>query len=173
VEITPNITLSRKLLGEIPFCQLTSISECEGKVKLILLRFPTTYFPEQGFCQVLYTRNKYRNRLDMNKIGKSPFKLTNLQPALKKLADRHHCKVRISWNELLFWELTTFILQMHLHSFCFVITRLPVYISIALNYLQNKILFSEKQDRGDFHFQAKCVQGGDFTKKVETTVLRK
>jgi len=55
---------------------------------------------------------------------------------------------------------------MHLHSFCFVLTRLPVYISLSLNYFQNKILFSEKlQVRGDF--QAKCLQGGDFAKKVE------
>jgi len=59
-----------------------------------------TYFPEQGFCQVLHTGNKYRNRLDMNKISETPFKLTNLQPAFKKLADKHHRKVRISWNEL-------------------------------------------------------------------------
>jgi len=80
----------------------------------------------------------------MNKIGGTPFKLTNLQPALKKLADKHHRKVRISWNELFFCKLITFILQMHLHSFCFVLTRLPVYISLALNHFQNKILFSEK-----------------------------
>jgi len=58
-------------------------------------------FPEQGSCQVLHTRNKYRNRLDMNKIGETPLILTNLQPALKKLADKHHCKVHNSWNELL------------------------------------------------------------------------
>jgi len=119
-------------------------SQLFGKVKLILLGFPTTYFPEQGFCQVLHTRNKYRNRLEMSKIGETPFKLTNLQPALRKLADKHHCKVRISWNELFFWKLITFILQKHLHWFCFLLTRLPVYISLALNYFQNKILFSEK-----------------------------
>jgi len=87
----------RKLLGEIPFRQLTSISECDstiqerlidfqsddearaifhthgwskfcikccerfselwGKVQLLLLAFPTMYFSEQGFCQVLRTRN--------------------------------------------------------------------------------------------------------------------
>jgi len=29
-------------------------------------------------------------------------KLTNLQTALKELADKHHRKVRISWNKLLF-----------------------------------------------------------------------
>jgi len=37
-------------------------------LKLLLLAFPTTFFADQGFCQVLHTRNKYRNRLDMNKI---------------------------------------------------------------------------------------------------------
>ena len=68
-------------------------------MKLILLGFPTTYFPEQGFCQILNTRNKYGNRLDLNMIGETPFKLTNLQPALKKLADKRHRKVRIRFNE--------------------------------------------------------------------------
>jgi len=29
-------------------------------------------------------------------------KLANLQTALKKLADKHHHKVRISWNQLIF-----------------------------------------------------------------------
>jgi len=33
-----------------------------------------------------------------------------------------------------------FILQMHLHSF--VLTRLPIYISLAVNYFQKKIIFS-------------------------------
>jgi len=80
-------------------------SQLSGKVKLILLGFTTTYFPEQGFFQVLHTRNKYRNRLDMSKIGETPFKLTKLQPALRKVADKHHCKVRISWNELFFGNL--------------------------------------------------------------------
>jgi len=73
-------------------------SQLSGKVKLILLRFPTTYFPELGFGQVLHMRNKYRNRLDMSNIGETSFKLTNLQPSLKKLADKHHRDVRISWN---------------------------------------------------------------------------
>jgi len=40
----------------------------------------------------------------MDKIGETPFKLNNLQPALKKLEDKHHRKVRISLNELLLWE---------------------------------------------------------------------
>jgi len=55
---------------------------------------------------------------------------------------------------------------MHLHSFCFVLARLPVYISLALNYFQNKILFSEKLYEGG-RFSSKVPGGGDFTKKVE------
>jgi len=71
--------------------------ELWGKVKVLLLVFPTTYFAEQGFSQVLHIRNKYRNHLDMNKTGGNVIrlKLTNLQIALKKLADKHHRKVRI------------------------------------------------------------------------------
>jgi len=64
-----------------------------------------TYLAEQGFRQVgLHTHNKYRNRLEMNKTGGNTIrlKLTNLQTALKKLADKPHCKVRISWNQLFF-----------------------------------------------------------------------
>jgi len=42
---------------------------------------------EQGFNQVLHMSNKYCNRLDINKTGEIAIqlKLTNLQPALKKL----------------------------------------------------------------------------------------
>jgi len=73
-------------------------------VKLLLLAFPTTYFVEQGFCHVLNTRHKYRNRLDMNKTGGNAIrlKLSSLQIDLKKLADKHYLKVRISWNQLFF-----------------------------------------------------------------------
>jgi len=73
-------------------------------VKLLLLVFPTTYFSEKGFCQVLHTRNKYRNDFDMNKTGGNAIRLktTNLQSTLKKLADKHHRKVRITWNQLFF-----------------------------------------------------------------------
>jgi len=35
-----------------------------------------TYFAEQGFNQVLHMRNKYRNRLDMNKTGGMPYDLS-------------------------------------------------------------------------------------------------
>jgi len=43
----------------------------------------------------------------MNKTGGNAIrlKLTNLQTALKKLADKQHHKVRISWNHLFFWKL--------------------------------------------------------------------
>jgi len=121
VEITPKVTLRRKLLGEMTFCHFTCISQCDsiiqerltnihsndgarvifhthgwsdfwikcseripelwGKVKLLLLAFPTTYFAEQGFCQVLHKCNKYRNLLDMSKtVGNGRrLNLTNLQ----------------------------------------------------------------------------------------------
>ena len=46
-------------------------------------------------------RNKYRNRLDMNKTSGNAirFKLTNLQPALKNLQIKARGKVRNSWNK--------------------------------------------------------------------------
>ena len=46
----------------------------------------------------------FRNHLNMNKTGGNAIrlKLTNLQIALKKLADKHHRKVRIIWNQLFF-----------------------------------------------------------------------
>jgi len=50
-----------------------------------------TYFAEQGFYQVgLHMHNKYCNCLDMNKTGENVVRLqlTNLQTALKKLADK-------------------------------------------------------------------------------------
>ena len=68
-------------------------------MKLLLLGFPMTYFPEQGFCQVLHTR-KYRNRIAMNKIGETPFKLTNVQPALKNLADTRYTIATFSLVEM-------------------------------------------------------------------------
>jgi len=69
---------------------------------LLLLAFPATYVAEQGFNQALHMRNKYRNRLHMKKTEGNVirFEMTNLQPTLKKLADKHHRKVRISWNQL-------------------------------------------------------------------------
>ena len=39
------------------------------------MAFITTCFAEQGFCQVMHTRNEYHNRLDMNKIGEKPYDL--------------------------------------------------------------------------------------------------
>jgi len=63
------------------------LDQARGKVKLLLLEFCTMYIAEQSFNQVLHMRNKYRNRLDMNKTGGNAIrlKLTNLQPALKNL----------------------------------------------------------------------------------------
>jgi len=50
-----------------------------------------------------------------------------------------------------------------------VLTRLPIYISLAVNYFQNKIIFldsSKITGRGG-DFQVNVLQRGDFTKKVE------
>jgi len=53
--------------------------ELWGKLKPLLPAFSTTHFAEQGFCQVLQTRKKHGNRLDMNKTGGNAIrlKLTN------------------------------------------------------------------------------------------------
>ena len=61
------------------------------KVELFILAFPTTYIAEQGFSEVLYMRNKYRNRLDMNATGGDSIrlKLTSLMPAFSNLAKQH------------------------------------------------------------------------------------
>ena len=61
------------------------------KVELFILAFPTTYIAEQGFSEVLYMRNKYRNRLDMNATGGDSIrlKLTSLMPAFSNLAEQH------------------------------------------------------------------------------------
>jgi len=53
---------------------------------------------------------------------------------------------------------------MHLHLFCSVLTRLPVHISLALNYFQNKMLFSEKLYKGG-RFSGKVSVGGRFYKQ--------
>jgi len=46
-------------------------------------------------------RNKYRNRLDMNKTDGNAvrFKLTNLQPALKNVQIKSRGKICSSWNQ--------------------------------------------------------------------------
>jgi len=47
-----------------------------AKTKLILLlTFPTMYVVEQVLSQVLHMRHKYRNRLDMDKTGETPYDL--------------------------------------------------------------------------------------------------
>jgi len=45
----------------------------EKSSHLLLLDFPTTYVAEQGFSEVLHTRNKYRNRLHMKKTREMPY----------------------------------------------------------------------------------------------------
>uniref|UniRef100_A0A096M6F6 DUF4371 domain-containing protein n=1 Tax=Poecilia formosa TaxID=48698 RepID=A0A096M6F6_POEFO len=59
------------------------------KARLLLLAFPTTYLVEQPFSQVLHMQSKYRNRLDSAASGALRLKLTSLQPATKKLAEKH------------------------------------------------------------------------------------
>ena len=61
------------------------------KVKLFIFAFPTTYIAEQGFSEVLYMRNKYRSRLDMNMTGGNSIrlKLTSLNPIFANLAEQH------------------------------------------------------------------------------------
>jgi len=103
----------------------------------------------------------------MNKTGGNAIrlKLINLQTALKKLADKHHRKVCISWNQLFFWKSITVILQMPLHSFCFVLNRLAIYISLALKLLskQNKIFRQRQNYEG--RFSNKVPAGGRLYKK--------
>jgi len=141
-------------------------------MKLILPGFPTTYFPEQGFCQVLHTRNKYRDRLDMNKIGDTLFKLMNLQPALKKLADKHHRKVRMSWNEL-FLEINNIYST---NAFVFVlfcanqIARL-FFIIWELFSKQNTI-FRKIIETGAIFKNCACT-GANLQKKVENHWLKR
>jgi len=54
-----------------------------------------------SFNQVLHMRNKYRNRLEINKIGGNAIrlKLTDLQSALKNLQVTARGTVRSSWNQ--------------------------------------------------------------------------
>ena len=99
------------------------------------------------YCQVLHMRNKYRNRLDMNKTGGNVIrlKLTNLQPAWKSLQINIIARFTLVGTSCFFLKLSNFILQIHLHSFCFVITRFPAFISLALNCFKNKILFFRRR----------------------------
>lgn len=59
------------------------------KARLLLLAFLTTYLVEQGFSQVLHMQSKYRNRLNLATSGALWLKLSSLQPAIKKLAEKH------------------------------------------------------------------------------------
>ena len=62
---------------------------------------------------------------------------------------------------------------MHLYSFCFVLTRMPVYISLALNYFQHKKTFSDNAKIiGRWRFSSKALVGSDCMKKVEDQHLQ-
>jgi len=107
-----------------------------GKVKLLLLlEFPTTYFPEQGFSQVLRMRNKSQNHLDMKTEGNAiRLRLPNLQPISKKLTDKKpgprfavvgiNCFLEM--NNIFSANATAFVLFVRF----FVLTRLPVIFKI-------------------------------------------
>jgi len=59
---------------------------------------------------------------------------------------------------------------MHLHSFCFELSKLPVYMSSALNYFQNKILFSDNAKiigKGSIFKQSSC-RGAIVQKRLKT-----
>jgi len=52
VEITPKVTLRRKLLGEIHFCQLTSISACDSTKQEHLLDIQNDDETHVIFCNI-------------------------------------------------------------------------------------------------------------------------
>ena len=92
-------------------------------LKLLLLTFSTTHLAEQGFCQVLHMRNKYRDHRDMNKTGGNAIqlKLTSLQPTLKNLADKHQAPRFTLVATSYFLDITTLVLQMHSLFVCCVL----------------------------------------------------
>ena len=62
---------------------------------------------------------------------------------------------------------------MHLHSFCLMLTRLPIYISLALNYFQNQILFLNNAwiiEKGEIFRQNSC-RGVIAQTRLKTTGL--
>ena len=59
---------------------------------------------------------------------------------------------------------------MHLHSFCFALTRLPVYISLALNYFLKKTIFRKIIGREAIFKQSAC-RGAILQKRLKTTEL--
>ena len=65
-----------------------------GKVKLFLLAFPSTHIVENDFSKILYMRNKYRKRLNMNKTGGHTIKVkpTSLHPAFANLARKQQAQ---------------------------------------------------------------------------------
>jgi len=146
-----------KLLDQVQWVIILSFGY---KQSYLLLAFPTTYFAEQGFCQVLHMHNKYWNCLDVNKTKKChaprnvvQLKLSSLQPALNNFADTHQPKGS-------HWLEPAVILEMIANAFAFVLfvlTRLSICISLAVNHFQNKIIFSNS---------AKITSRGWFLSKV-------
>jgi len=61
---------------------------------------------------------------------------------------------------------------MHLHLFCFVLTRLPDYISLALNYFQNKNTIFRNYRKGAIFKQSAC-RGAILQKRLKTTGVTK
>ena len=140
--------------------------------------FCKTYFVEQGFCQVLHTCKKHDNRLDMNKTGGTPctLKLTNLQTALKKLADKHH-KVRINWNQLFLETNNIYFINAFAFIYClrfiFMLSRFPVYISLTLKLFskQNNVFRQRKEYRKRAIFKRSSRRVATVQKRLKTTGL--
>jgi len=88
---------------------------------------------------------------------------TNLRTALKKLADKHQRKVRINWKQL-FLEMNN-IYSSNALAFVlfvrFVLTRLPVYTSLALKLFskQNNIFRQRKNSRQGAIFKQSSRRG--------------
>ena len=72
-----------------------AFSRTSGKGETIIIVVSHDVFSWARFLssRLLHTRNKCSDRLDMSNTGETPFKLTNLQPALKKPADKHPSQV--------------------------------------------------------------------------------
>jgi len=104
----------------------------------------------------------------MNKIAETPFKLTNLQPALKKLADKHHRNVRISWNEL-FLEINNIYSTNAFVLFCANWIACLYFISSELFSKQNAI-FRKIIQRGAIFKKSVC-RGAILQTRLKTTGL--
>ena len=102
-----------KVMGEIAFCQLTSISECDSTIQERLnfqekwswyyWVFPRRIFLSKVSAKCCTCVINTATALTWTRLGNAMrLILTNLQSALKKLADNHHRDVRVNWNELFF-----------------------------------------------------------------------